>query len=271
MKFKELFYGLGLKPASREYSFDLDTFVLPSEGEITFARWRHPHERKKEISQRGIDALRKLLNPGDWALDIGAHTGDTSVPIALAVGPTGGVFAAEPNPYTYKILLVNSALNRKKANIIPLMYAATKEDADFEFSYSDPGFSNGGMDSNVGRWKQARFFKVPVKGRNILHYLQREYPSECEKIRYLKIDTEGFDREVVGTLKELLRKNRPYIRSEIYQHLTPEARRGYFSELRELGYRIHRFESLHTYAGEPLDSPEDLLRWKHFDIFAVPD
>ena len=52
--------------------------------------------------------------PGDAAIDIGAHTGDTALPVALAVGPQGAVFALEPNPFTYKVLIANAGLNREK-------------------------------------------------------------------------------------------------------------------------------------------------------------
>jgi FkbM family methyltransferase len=269
MKLKEIFYGLGLKPKAREYSFDIDTFPLPKEGEIQFARWRHPHERRKEFTQKSIDALRKFIRAGDVALDIGAHTGDTALPMALAAGPSGAVLALEPNRYVYKVLLANSGLNRKRANIIPLNFAATPEDGKFEFEYSDPGFCNGGLHEGISEWKHTHFFKLKVIGKNILKYLEREFPDELARLRFIKIDTEGFDRQVAGSLRPLLQTRRPFLRSEIYQHLSGEERRGYFRELRELGYRVHKFNDAEDYAGEVLDE-NMMTKWEHFDIFAVP-
>jgi FkbM family methyltransferase len=270
MKLMELFYGLGLRPRAREYPFEVDSFVLPREGEVFFARWRHPKEHRKEFSQAAVDALRGFLAPGDAAIDIGAHTGDTALPVALAVGPTGAVLALEPNPFTYKVLLANAGLNRKKTNIFPLMFAATPEDGEFEFQYSDAGYCNGGLHPGIGRWRHAHFFKLRVQGRNLLNYLKREFPQELARVRYLKIDTEGFDRGVAASLRELLMKNRPFIKSEIYQHLEAEPRQGYYRDLRQLGYRVHKFNSDEDYLGAEL-ALEEMTRWAHFDIFAVPE
>jgi FkbM family methyltransferase len=270
VKLKELFYGIGLKPGAREYSFDIERFNLPGEGEIAFARWRHPKERKKEFSQPAIDALRGFLREGDVAIDIGAHTGDSTLPVALAVGVKGCVFGLEPNPYVYKILLANSSLNRKKTNIIPLMFAATPEDGEFDFEYSDSGFCNGGLHQGVGRWRHAHFFNLRVAGKNLINYLKAEFPAELKKVRYIKIDTEGFDRVVAASLKELLVAARPFIKSEIFQHLAAEERRGYYDDLRSLGYKVHKFNSDSDYVGKQL-GPDDMTRWEHFDIFAVPD
>ena len=269
MKLKEILYGVGIKPATKEYSFDLDSFVLPREGEIRYARWRHPKEQRKEISQGAVDALRRFLREGDVAIDIGAHTGDSTLPIALAVGPTGRVFALEPNRYAFKVLLANCALNRKQTNIYPLMFAATPTDGEFEFEYSDSGFCNGGLHEGIDPWTHAHFFKLPVVGKNLVTYLKTEFPDTLPRIRYIKIDTEGFDRSVAASLRELLELTHPYIKSEIYQYMPADQRRGYYEDLHSLGYRIHKFNNDQDYTGAEL-GPDDLVKWKHFDIFAVP-
>src|SRR5438270_7754267 len=204
MKLKEIFYGLGLKPRVREYPFEIDSVKLPREGELKFARWQHPNERRKDFSQASIDALRAWLKPGDVAIDIGAHTGDTALPMALAAGPTGAVFALEPNPYVFKVLVANAGLNKDKTRIIPLNFAATPEDGSFEFEYSDPGFCNGGRHEGISAWQHTHFFKLPVTGKNLLNYLKREHPAELSRVRFIKIDTEGFDRQVAASIRELL-------------------------------------------------------------------
>jgi FkbM family methyltransferase len=51
-----------------------------------------------------VDFYQRFLTKGAVAIDIGAHTGDTTVPMALAAGNTGLVLAFEPNQYVYKIL-----------------------------------------------------------------------------------------------------------------------------------------------------------------------
>jgi FkbM family methyltransferase len=270
MKLKEIIFGIGLRPSRREYPIDIESLHLAREGEIFVARWRHPKERRKEFSQAAVDALREFLREGDAAIDIGAHTGDSTLPVALAVGPEGCVFALEPNPVVFRVLQENAGLNRTKAHIVPLMFAATPEDGEYEFLYSDPGYCNGGLFPGASRWKHGHFFPLRVQGKDLAHYLKREYPAELGRLRYVKIDTEGADRDVARSLRELLTAYRPYLKSEIHKHLPEEERAGYYRDLREIGYRVHRCESEEHYLGEAL-TERDLIRGGHFDIFAVPE
>ena len=278
MKLKEVFYGLGLRPKLREYPFDISSFTLPKDGEICFARWRHPSASRRERSGGGfkltqpiVDTLRGFLNPGDVAIDIGAHTGDSSIPIALAVGAKGAVFALEPNLYAYKVLLANSALNRTKTNIFPLNIAATPEDGSFEFEYSDPGFCNGGFHAGIDPWKHAHFFKLRVTGRNVPAFLSTNFPEEAKRVRYIKIDTEGFDRAVASSLREVLVQQRPYLKTEMYKHTPESERRGYYHDLRDLGYTLYKVESEEEdYRSKPLHEA-DIMKWSHYDVFAVPE
>ncbi len=278
MKLKEIFYGLGLRPKLREYPFDISSFTLPKDGEICFARWRHPSASRRERSGGGfkltqpiVDTLRAFLKPGDVAIDIGAHTGDSSLPIALAVGEKGAVFALEPNLYAYKVLLANSALNRTKTNIFPLNIAATPEDGSFEFEYSDPGFCNGGFHAGIDPWKHAHFFKLKVTGRNVPKFLSTNFPEQAKRVRYIKIDTEGFDRAVASSMRQVLVEQKPYIKTEMYKHTPESERRGYYRDLRELGYTLYKVESEEEdYRSKPL--PEsDIMKWSHYDVFAVPE
>jgi len=161
-------------------------------------------------------------------------------------------------------------LNKAKTNIYPLMFAAMTEDGKFEFEYSDSGFCNGGLHKDINVWKHAHFFKLHVQGRNLVAFIKREFPNVWSRIRYVKIDTEGYDPDVVASIHELLVSNRPYIKTEIYKHLTEERRITYYHELLKLGYRVHRWESDENYYGQVL-SDVDMTKWDHFDVFAVPE
>ena len=272
MKLKQLLYLTGVRPPVREYTYDLVQFPLPKDGPVDYAYWRHPKEVRKarKITQPRVDAVRRFVREGDVAIDIGAHVGDTAVPIALAAGPRGAVFALEPNPYVFKILLANAALNRDRTNIFPLNFAATAEDGRFEFHYSDAGYSNGGRFQGVSRFRHAQCVPLQVQGRNLHRYLQEHHPDHVGRVRYIKIDTEGFDRQVVASLRELIRATRPVIRSEIHRHTSAAERTAYLGDLHKLGYRVHRFKSLHDHLGEPIGAGE-MMNWQHFDIVAVPD
>jgi len=269
MKLKEALYFLGFKPKIQVYSSQVNTFALPSEGSVSYAQWLHPRESKKVIRQDTVNELKKYLAPGDAAIDIGAHTGDSTVPIALAVGKTGCVFALEPNKYVFTVLKRNSELNLDKTNIVPLMFAATETDGEFEFNYSDSGFCNGGFHENISKMRHAHAFSLKVEGRNLLNYLEAEYLQLIQKIRFIKVDAEGYDYTILKTLEKLIAVQKPYIKAEVHKLTTLAEREEFYQFLTNYGYEIFLVEEENNLRGQLLKK-ENLEDQKHFDVFCVP-
>lgn len=238
-------------------------------GEMRYALWEHPHNNPAPPSADAFDAAAQLLKPGDVAIDIGAHAGDTTIPMAAAVGPNGLVFGLEPNPYVYKILEANAGLNLASLKIVPLPYAAMEEDGEVEFSYGDPGFCNGGAVGAVKPWKMRSFFKVSVVGRNIHKLLANDYPDALTRLAHIKIDTEGHDFAVFRSLLPLVKERRPSIRSEIHRFMPLEERREYLQALQSAGYEV--FVALPdgsaNIIGEPV-TEQTLVNGRHFDVLA---
>ena len=269
VKTKELFFMLGLRPAPRTYGYEVVAFDLAREGRIEYARWLHPRETPKRITQESVDQLRKFLRPGEVAIDIGAHTGDSSIPMALAVGKSGTVLALEPNPYVFSVLEKNAALNSEKTRIVPLPFAATAEDGEYEFEYGDAGFCNGGLHENVSRWKHGHSFKLKVAGRNLAKYLDAEHAELLPRIRYIKVDAEGYDLTVLLSLSDVIAQYHPFLRAEIYKWTGRAQREQMIRFLTDAGYGIRRVEDEDNYCGEPVTAGRVMER-KHYDIFAVP-
>lgn len=269
MKTREIFHLLGFRPAPRTYGFEVRAFNLPRDGRVEYAGWLHPRETVKKISQESVDHLRTFLSPGDVAIDIGAHTGDSAIPMALAVGQSGVVLALEPNPYVFPVLKKNSELNPEKTTIIPLPFAATPEDGVFEFEYSDAGFCNGGLHEHVSRWKHGLAFKLKVTGKNLAAYLTREYPHLLPRIRYIKVDAEGYDLTVLSTLTDLIARHRPFIRAEVFKWTRRPQRERLIHFLTSAGYAVWRVQNEANYCGTALGA-ESVMDWAHYDIFGVP-
>jgi FkbM family methyltransferase len=269
VKAKELFYLLGLRPKAQTYGYSIKIFDLSKNGRIEYAQWLHPRETAKEITQDSVDELRRFLSLGDVAIDIGAHSGDSTIPMALAVGKSGSVLALEPNSYVYPVLAKNAQLNAEKTHIIPLPFAATPEDAELVFQYSDAGFCNGGRFDGISRWTHGHAFELRVQGKKLLSFLQSSYPELIPKIRYIKIDTEGNDEAVIHSVSQILSRYKPFLRIEMYRKLTDNQRRSLYQSVSSLGYTLHRIVDEANYRGD-LIRESDLDRWKHFDAFCVP-
>jgi FkbM family methyltransferase len=222
----------------------IETHDLSGEGRLDVARWSHPGAYRIAPAQvqAAVDQLRRFLRAGDVAIDIGAHAGDTTIPIALAVGPGGVVLALEPNPYVFPVLQRNAGLNPAKIRIVPLMFAAMRADGRYEFQYGEEGYCNGGYHEGMSKWLHGSAFKVQVEGRNLQDYLARTHPDLIPRLRFIKIDTEGFDLAVLETLEDLIRRQRPVLQVEMFslRKSTPAYRLGLYDFLVGHGYEVHR-------------------------------
>jgi FkbM family methyltransferase len=255
--------------AFAEYGHEVREFQLSHDGRIEFAQWLHPYDRPTIFEQSTVDAVRKFVQPGDFAIDIGAHTGDTTVPMALAAGPTGCVLAIEPNPYVFKVLAENASLNRETSHIVPRCFAATERAGKFVFHYSDASFCNGGFKSQQRSWFYRRKYPLAVEGRNLLDVLRTEFAEWLPKLTYLKVDAEGYDRAILASILPILRERRPVVRAEVFRKLVADERNALYDLLADAGYRLHRYQD----GGEPqgdLLARRDMTREKHFDILALP-
>lgn len=269
MKGKEILYLLGWRPRAKDYGYEVRSFDMGADGRVEYAQWLHPRETTKEFSPEAVQQLRRFLSPGDVAIDIGAHTGDSTLPMALAVGGSGCVLALEPNPYVFPVLAKNAELNPDKTHIVPLPFAAAAEDAELTFHYSDSGYCNGGRFAGVSGWRHGHAFGLRVQGRDLQVLLRREFPELVSKIRYIKIDTEGGDEAVVRSLAALIGETRPYLRIEVYGGLRAEERRSLYRLLSGFGYTLQRIRDESDYRGERL-AENDLGRWRQLDVFCVP-
>jgi len=143
---------------------------------------------------------------GDVFLDVGAHIGKYTIPIAKIVGENGLVIAVEPHPINYKTLLENIRLNGLK-NVIALNIAAWSENRKMTLFIGDKT-SLHSTKKDFGRGS----IIVNAKALdNVLNELK------VERVNWIKIDVEGAEFEVLKGLQNTLRKQRPTLIVEIWE------------------------------------------------------
>jgi FkbM family methyltransferase len=269
MRLKEFFYLVGLKPGAKVYGHRILVFDLPKDGRVEYAQWLAPKAREISLKQTELDELRTFLHEGDFAIDIGAQVGDSTVPIALACGGSGAVAAFEPNPFTFAILGANSALNPGRTNIIPIPYAATDADKSLVFDYGNPWFSNGGDHSGVSAWRHGSAFHIPVEGRRVEPIVRARFGDRLKRLRYIKTDVEGHDLSVLRSMEGLVREFRPYIKSEVGKLAPREDRIAMHRFFTNYNYTIRMPQNGSLFG--PSLAEEGMLNPKSFDVFAVPN
>jgi len=256
------------KKAFKEYEFKTVTFNLQNEGPVQYAQWLHPGEFGNEVTQENVNFYKQFIRKGDFIIDVGANEGDTTVPMALAAGLEGTTLAFEPNPHVFKILKVNTDFNKDKTNIIPLNFAATTQDGEFTFGSGDPSYGNGGIIGFTHNRKRNVRYTFPVTGKNLEQYLKSNYAGMLSKLSFIKIDAEGYDKEIIKTIPGIIDVYRPYLVTECFGPATNEEKLELFDLLTSKKYNLYRTD-FNQYDKDKITRDTMAVK-KTYDILAIP-
>jgi len=259
-----------IKTTFKEYGHKVAEYDLPEFGKVSFARWENPLEAEKHISQSQVDFYKAFLKKGDFVIDIGAHIGDSTIPMALAVGKEGTVLGFDPNPYIYKILEKNASLNKELTNIVPLQLAIATHEGDFYYSSSEATYNNGGIAETQQNRHGKYGLNEKVKGVNLEHFLNESYPEQLKKLALIKIDTEGYDTEIIKSIAPLLKKYKPNLIFECFPKLSRTERQSLYDLVSDMGYALNYVEAFDAATKKQSIQRENMNDWKHFDIWAIP-
>ena len=270
--FKNSFRRKVARRFTKEYPSRLQQYYLEKEGKVDFAAWTNPFITPLGLKQETVDFFRQFIKEGDLAIDIGANIGDTTVPMALAAGKNGLVLGFDPNPYVFKILQENALLNQDKATIHPLPCAISVQEEEFYFISSEASFVNGGIsptkDSRHGKFVHPEKIKgVPMK-----QFLEKNYAEWLPKLSFIKIDTEGYDKEILKSMSDLIAQYKPVIVAESFGKNTDAEKMELFTTIAQHGYQIYYFEEFETTAEIiPINTKEEIVNWKKtINIYATP-
>jgi hypothetical protein len=157
----------------------------------------------------------------------------------------GLTIAFEPRPLTFLVAQTQADLNPQWV-IHPynLGISATGKDYKDNWCYS----CNGGQSDRSG----SDCFEASVV--DLYGFLASRYPASAvlSNISFIKIDTEGFDTQIIGTLRPLFAHTRPIIQIEWFAgHNTPQHRQQYRDAIAAISYAPF------TADGKPVDLNTD--------------
>lgn len=255
----------------QEYPSEVQTFQLEKEGTVQFANWRNPLMKDFILTQAHVDSFRRFIPEGSLAIDIGTNIGDTTVPMGLAAGKTGLVLGFEPNPHILKVVTVNAGLNKDKTNIEILPYAIAEKEAEFYYSSSEASLSNGGISDQPTSTHGTYTLPHKIKAVNLENFLEQQYSQWLPKLSFIKIDTEGYDMEIIHSIQSLLNRFHPVVEAECFSKLTIQQRNELYDCIVNQGYEIYYFDDLGHPDSEQKLLKADMQKWKHFNFYAKPE
>lgn len=215
-------------------------------------------------------AYRRLLRPGDIALDIGANMGAHTLPMARLVGETGRVAAFEPTAGAHARLTTNVAANPDLAERIAVLQMMLTRDG----AVPPPPAIYASWPMRSVPASHPRHLGVPVstEGARALPLDQALAEAGITAVKLIKMDVDGYEMDVLTGAEETLRRRRPAIIMELAPYTWQEhgeAVDGPVALLQDLGYRFH------TLKMQPIPDGRQLVRdippGHSINVIAIPD
>jgi len=171
-----------------------------------------------------VDLLVDLLEPGDVAIDVGAHIGSMTIPMAKKVGREGVVVAYEPQRTMNQLLGGNAQLNGL-TNVFSLHAAAGEFPGEIIVPYL-----NYEEEANYGALALGEYTTgeaVPLSSVDAL---------EVNKCKVIKVSAEGMELDVLRGAESTIRRLMPFIYADAH---IQEKSEPLLQFLMDLGYRCH--------------------------------
>ncbi len=228
---------------------------LPLKLRVLHRAWR----TRVRADPAQVRFILRHLEPGDVAVDVGSHKGGFTYWMRRAVGPTGRVYAFEPQP--------ESALYQRRVaralaldNVVVETLALSSGRGTATFSAVPGGFHAGGR---LGPTQPAAGeISFEVRTETLDHYFE----SARRPVALIKIDAEGHEREILRGARRILTEDRPFLVFECERHRHPgHTIRPILDSVVELGYSgsfiqrsklvdLSRFDEESHQVGAPTDA-----------------
>ena len=163
-------------------------------------------KEQKDWFEDEIKFLRKLLQPGQKVIDIGANMGVYSLSMARTVGPTGGVWAFEPASSTAALLAQSIAANQF-GHVVLDQCALSSKSGTLRLSLNDNSELNELVRDGAptGASEEVRVSTLDVcRERHGWH-----------GIAFMKIDAEGEERAILNGGQRFFAEQSPLVQYEI--------------------------------------------------------
>ena len=169
------------------------------------------------------EKIRQLVNPGDTVVDVGAHVGWLSLIAAREAGEDGQVIAIDPQPYNCERLLENAAANGLE-NVLVIAGAIGSTSDTIALPHQVP--TDKARLSLNGNGANDTALKVVVPMYTLQQILEM---TGVKSVKLLKVDVEGFEKQVFLGAKPILR----IVENIVFENL-PETNNDEFIFIRQM-------------------------------------
>ena len=154
------------------------------------------------------ELYESFLRPGDNAIDVGAHVGHHTFPIAKCVAPGGHVLAFEPLDACRAQIESGIKDAGLESTVSVLPFAVGAENAETEFVVAVDALAYSGLKERVYD-SPTRLERRPILVRTL-----DGFTSDLTHLEYVKIDVEGGEYDVVRGARSTILRLRPVVSFE---------------------------------------------------------
>lgn len=204
----------------------------------------------REIFVKDQYCAQEFLKPDSVILDCGANIGIFSL-YASFLSPKGRIYSFEPTKATFGILKKNIISNNLQNNIFVLNTALGDKKGKTKLIVSDNNMGGGNMilDSDFLKGKESNYDKTEFIEMTTIDDFIKE--NNIQKVDFIKIDTEGYEKQILKGGQKTIKKFHPVIACSAY-HL-PE-------DKKEIPKLVLEIEPNYKYRLEKRFE-EDLIFW----------
>jgi len=189
--------GVHAAPAFRPYVVPVSLAGVSFDfwvGDTTGKEWYNPEEHQRFAEHT---ETARVVQRGDRVLEIGSHHGFTAMLLSKLVGEPGFVLAVEPSPFNAMMVAAQVGLNRI-TNCQVIQAAASERHGNVRIS----------QESNAAVIESG-------DGMDVVAVTADELDLTYGPFDVLKIDVEGFERQVLTGARNLLQR-RPRVLLELH-------------------------------------------------------
>lgn len=217
----------------------------------------HTLDKYGEWAHTEIDVLQQLIKPGFVILDVGANIGTHTLSFAKLTGPTGVVYAFEPQRILFEFLCGNIAINNF-LNVLPVMAGVGDAEGQIIVPVINPlAKTNAGSVNIEGHTAGDSVRLITIDSLKL---------ARCNLI---KVDVEGMERKVLLGARETIQRTRPLM---FVENNTPENSEELISLLLELNYKcwwfFTEYKNREDIQGRPFKEGEGFK--PDFNLICIP-
>jgi FkbM family methyltransferase len=159
------------------------------------------------------ELFKQFLKPEMVCLDVGSNIGYYVCLESQIIGSKGKILAIEPSPLNYKYLEKNVKLQNQK-NIELFNFACGNQDGEIKFLVSNrSNWSRVASDDLIDAPPDAIIDTVEIPIKQIDSFVNEQ---NLEKLDFVRMDVEGYERNILDGMKNTLEKFKPLLQLEIH-------------------------------------------------------